>query len=151
MSFIIPTSIKAEHDRLHQELHAAMAAGGQTGEAARRVAAVLAPHFEKEEAYAMPPLGLLAALANDEPMPHAEAVLGLTERLRSELPAMMAEHGEIRAALDALGAAACKENRPDIADFAERLSLHAIHEEEVLYPAALLVGRYLEMKRSSWE
>lgn len=95
----------------------------------------------------MPQLGLLAPLADDEAVPNAEAILGLSERLRSELPSMLNEHRQIRAALAPLVAAARSENRHDIADFAERLALHATHEEEVLYPAALLVGRYLEMKR----
>lgn len=151
MTFAVPTSIATEHHHLHEELREALSAGGGVAEAALRVAEVLGPHFEKEEAYALPPLGLLAALARDEAPPQAEAVLGLTERLRAELPAMLNEHRRIKAALDDLAAAARSQNRLDVADFAERLTLHATHEEEVLYPAALLVGRYLEMKRSSWE
>jgi hypothetical protein len=31
------------------------------------------------------------------------------------------------------------------AGFAEKLTLHAQTEEEVLYPAALLVGRYVKL------
>jgi hypothetical protein len=151
MTFAIPTSITAEHQHLHEELRKALSAGGVVAEAVRRVAEVLGPHFKKEESYAMPPLGLLAAIAREEPTPQVEVIVGLTERLRAELPTMLDEHQKIRSALDGLATAAINEKRPDIAAFAERLALHAINEEEVLYPAALLVGRYLEMKRSNWE
>lgn len=63
MRFEIPTAMKAEHDELHNELVRATKAAGQTGEAAKAVAKVLHAHFVKEEEYALPPLGLLTALA----------------------------------------------------------------------------------------
>lgn len=151
MTLNIPSSIKAEHHELHEQLHKAISMGGRTGDAARSVAAVLAPHFEKEEEYAMPPLALLAPLARGEMTPDMESVAKLTDRLAAEFGTMLDEHRQIRAALENLAACAKSENHPDIVHFAERLALHATNEEEILYPAALLVGRYLEMKRSSWE
>lgn len=140
----ISSSIKTEHLELHEALHRAMAIGGETGQAARAVAAVLAPHFENEEAYAMPPLGVLASLARDEAVPDVDAVLKLTSQLRAALPDMLAEHGKIRGALESLVATAQSERHPDIAEFAKRLAQHAKTEEEILYPAALLIGRYSE-------
>lgn len=150
MALETPASITTEHHELHEALHKAMAAGNKTGQAARAVAAVMAPHFEKEEAYAMPPLGLLGPLSRGEAVPD-QSVLGLTERLKAEIPVMLEEHRKIHTALAELGEAATAENHPDIARFAERLALHARNEEEVLYPAALLVGEFMKMKRSSWE
>lgn len=38
------------------------------------------------------------------------------------------------------------ENRLEIVEFAEKLELHARTEEEVLYPASILVGRWLKLK-----
>ena|SRR6476660_4471009 len=64
----VPSSIRAEHEHLHHQLEAAMATGGKTGEQARKVAEVLGPHFAKEEAYAMPPLGLLESLTHGKPV-----------------------------------------------------------------------------------
>jgi hypothetical protein len=63
MSFAIPIPLKVEHDHLHEHLRSAIAKGGDTGGAARRVAEVLHPHFVAEEQFALPPLGLLASLA----------------------------------------------------------------------------------------
>lgn len=48
----IPQSLKVEHKELHKLLKQAIDSGGKTGEAAKIVAELLHPHFEKEEKYA---------------------------------------------------------------------------------------------------
>src|SRR3546814_17330964 len=70
-----PDFIKVEHEELHKELAKAIAAGGKTGEAARAVEAALEPHFEREEIYAMPPLGLLGPLSRGEITPDRKGVV----------------------------------------------------------------------------
>jgi hypothetical protein len=42
--------------------------------------------------------------------------------------------------------AAKQENKSEYIHFAEKLKVHAQTEEEVLYPAAILVGKYLKLK-----
>ena len=68
------------------------------------------------------------------------AVLAMTDSLRRELPRMLEEHARIRAAVDALRLAASTEQNPKVRQLADQLALHAQTEEEVLYPAAVLVG-----------
>ena len=142
----VPESLKLEHEELHSELARATKAGGKTGEAAKAVAGVLHNHFLKEEEFALPPIGLLSALARDEVDEEMRAVLVMTERLKAELPEMLREHQAVVTALEQLTAAAEKEKLPEHARFAEKLMLHAKTEEEVLYPAAVLVGEYLKLK-----
>jgi hypothetical protein len=59
---------------------------------------------------------------------------------------MLAEHKEIVAALAKLVDAAKAENKPDVVHFADKLMLHAQTEEQVLYPAAILVGEVIRSK-----
>ena len=66
MTFTIPTSLKLEHEELHADLVKATQAGGRVGDAAKAVASVLHDHFVKEEEFALPPLGLLSALARNQ-------------------------------------------------------------------------------------
>ncbi|MCI0429968.1 MAG: hemerythrin domain-containing protein [Rhodospirillales bacterium] len=146
MEFPIPEPLKAEHDELHAELVDATKAGGRVGQAAREVARRLHPHFTREEEFALPPLGLLAPLAKGTVEPAMAGVLTLTDRLETDLPGMLAEHKEIVAAVGDLIAAAKAEKKPKHVRFAEQLILHARTEEEVLYPAALLVGRYVKLR-----
>ena len=146
MNFEIPKPMKIEHGELHADLVKATKAGGQSGKAAKAVAKVLHHHFVKEEAYALPPLGLLVALAEGKFEPGTAEVLKMTDKLETEMPTMLSEHREIVTALQKLIGAAEVENRPDIVRFAEKLMLHAQTEEQVAYPTALLVGRYVKSK-----
>ncbi len=148
MEFMIPKSLKLEHEELHTELVEATKAGGQVAEAARVVAKALHPHFIKEEEYALPPLGLLPALAEGRVPPGMADFLRMTNRLKVNLGQMLQEHQVILAALGNLADAAKKENQMAYVRFTEKLTQHAQTEEEVLYPAAILIGEYLKLKGS---
>lgn len=146
MSFNTPQPLKVEHDHLHKDLSQAIAKGGRTGEAARLVAQRLHEHFHSEEEYALPPLGLLSTLLRGAVPPEdAAKAIGMADRLEAGLPQMLAEHQEIVAALRDLTAAAKVEGHDDTTAFAEALVLHAQTEEEMLYPATILLGRYLKL------
>ena len=136
----IPESIRAEHEAIHEELVRATKAAGSVGVAARELAAVLHPHFVREEEIALPPLGLLAPLARGESKPEMRDVLRMTDALRAELPRMLQEHKAIRKATIRLGEVARAEGNAVVAGLADQLLLHAQSEEELFYPAAILVG-----------
>jgi hemerythrin superfamily protein len=142
----IPASIAAEHKELHETLDNVIRSGGKTGNAARAVAERLSAHFEKEEEFALPQLGLLVDLAADRPAPGMKPAIELSKRLKADLPQMLQEHKEVVAALEKLSAAAKEENKPEAVEFAHKLMAHAQSEEQVMYPAAILVGEYLKLK-----
>jgi hypothetical protein len=148
MEFKIPSSLKSEHEELHTGLNLVIRAGGRIGEAGEAVAEVLHPHFVKEEEYALPPLGLLCLLAEGKLLPGMKDVLSMTDRLKAELPRMLEEHRAIVGRLGDLVEAANQDCKPEFARFAERLILHAKTEEEVFYPASILIGDLLKL--SGW-
>jgi hypothetical protein len=145
----IPESIRREHDAIHSALVAATRAPGRVGAAAKTLAEVLHPHFVREEEIALPPLALLAPLAAGHALPEAEssAAAKMTSALRAELPRMLEEHVRIRAAVADLRAAAEAAGAEAQVELADELALHARTEEEVLYPAALLVGDLLRARQ----
>jgi hypothetical protein len=73
----------------------------------------------------------------------------MADRLAEDLPNMLEEHKAIVAALDKLKVAAMAENKQKQVHFAEKLILHAKNEEDILYPAAILIGKYLKRDSSS--
>ena len=146
MTITIPAPLRAEHEALHRRLQEAAREPGAVGETAREVARLLHPHFVREEEFALPPLGLLARVARGGVTGDMAEVLPMARRLEAELPAMLAEHRAIVAALERLVAAARAEGKPRYERFAEALIAHALTEEEILYPAAILLGRAVEAK-----
>ena len=145
----IPESIRREHEAIHSALVAATRAPGRVGMAAEALAEVLHPHFVREEEIALPPLGLLAPLAAGHTVPEAplSTAAEMTSALRAEMPRMLEEHVRIRAAVAELRAAAESVGAEAHVELADELALHAQTEEEVLYPAALLVGDLLRARR----
>jgi hypothetical protein len=136
----IPRSLQTEHAEIHEALEAATRAPGRVGAAAKELAAVLDPHFERENQIALPPLGLLAPLAAGETPAGLQEALAMADALRKEMPRMLEEHERIRAATAKLRAAAREEKAREHEQFTEALAAHAQTEEEILYPAAILVG-----------
>jgi hemerythrin-like domain-containing protein len=70
----------------------------------------------------------------------------MTDKLKADLSHMIEEHNEIVAALNNLIEIAEIENKTELVQFAEKLKLHAKNEEQVLYPTAILIGKYLKLK-----
>ncbi len=106
------------------------------------------PHFVKEEAFALPPLSMLAALSRGERVTGAGQVLAMTEKLRAELPALHEEHRMFVRLLEQLLVVTRDSGHADYAEFVYNLILHAKIEEEIMYPAALLVGDFLRMRET---
>lgn len=146
MAFTIPQTLKEEHEKLHADLVRAGKEPGKIGEAARTVTRLLRAHFTKEEQFALPALALLPDLAHGKFAPEMVDVMSLTAQLKHELPTMLNEHKLIAAALTEMMDAARKGDKTEWAELAYRLMHHARNEEEVLYPAALLVGEFVKLR-----
>jgi hemerythrin superfamily protein len=61
---------------------------------------------------------------------------------------MLEEHKRIRSATEKLRTAAREEQSSVQEHFAERLTAHAQTEEEILYPAAILVGDIIRTRKA---
>ncbi|MGH6869163.1 MAG: hemerythrin domain-containing protein, partial [Methylocella sp.] len=116
---------------------------GRVGAAARDLAAVLHPHFVKEEKFALPPLGLLPAVASGNVTAEMAAVTAMTDNLKAELPQMRQEHARIAAAARVLLDAAQQTGNLAARRFGEKLLAHARAEELVIYPAAIVLGDWI--------
>lgn len=145
----IPPSIREEHAALRRALEQGGREPGALGAAVRELAARMEPHFVKEEELALPPLAVLPVLAGGRPIPDRARIVDLATRLEAQLPTMIEEHRSIGEAVAVMVAAADPANRPYIAELGEEILHHARSEEEITYPAAVLVGRYLRLAPDS--
>jgi len=146
MELKTPASLKTEHEGLFAEITAAGKLEGDTGKAARLVARLLERHFALEDEFVFPPLGLLPALAQDKLEPEMAQAVVMTTRLHDEMPNLLAVQRAIVAALEELVRVAEAEGHSELVTFAENLMLHEEMERDMAYPAAMLIGKYLQMK-----
>ena len=143
---MVPSSIKKEHETLLNLLQKILLFQDSTGHTAVKLSELMQHHFKEEEDYVLPPLGLLPMLASGQIPFQSNEVIVLTEELKSQLPHLSAEHQMIKAMLDELLLAAAYNNHPEVPAFAEAVGKHATEEEEVFFPASILVGDYLKLK-----
>ena len=141
-----PASLRREHEELHADLARAGQMAGLLGQTAREVARIMHPHFLREDEYAIPPLSLLPRLARGQVTPDMAEILPLVARLKEEMPLMIEEHHAILGAVRAFALAAESDGDEKCIRLAAELTVHAQLEEEVLYPAAVLVGDYVKAK-----
>jgi len=140
----VPTSIKNDHENLLQKIRECSLFQDSTGALAKKLSGLMQNHFQEEEDYVLPPLGLLPSLSLGNLPSEKKDIMMLIRKFKSQAAHMSAEHQLIKALMDELKVAAEKDNHPEVHLLAGELVQHATMEEEVLYPAVILIGRYLE-------
>jgi hypothetical protein len=145
MKTYVPKALAQQHGGIRGRLSRAVEAGGRTGEAAGALARILLPHMDREDRLVFPALAILEGLARRTETPDPAVVLRRHEDLKTALPDLLRDHGFIVGALETLAAAARDEGKTAIADLSRDLIEHARLEEEILYPAAVLVGDYVRV------
>ncbi len=141
-----PSSLAEEHRELFRELAELESEGGETGKAVNELLAVLEPHFEKEEGVVMPLLGALRPLSEGKAIRDYSEAMSLHERLSSDHPRMLKEHAQVKKLIERVRTAATKEGKGGAVTVMDELEHHTKVEEEVLYPAAILIGTFASGK-----
>lgn len=146
MKLKIPQSLQQGHENLCAEIKELIQYGGRIGEKAKFLHNVMKPHFEKEERFALPPLGLLIALSEGSWDIDKEEAIKMADTLKEKFDEMAQDHKNILKVLDELNVVAEEENHFHAKIFVKNLKVHAELEDQVLYPATLLIGNYLKHK-----
>lgn len=142
----VPSSLKKTHSELLNQLHEFTLIKDSSTSFALKLEELMLHHFQEEENYILPPLGLLPSLAKGQLPEHSKEIITLSEKAKSQMDHMSAEHQLIIAYIEELKQASTKENQPAITEFEKEVSKHALSEEEVYFPAAIMVGIYLKLK-----
>jgi hemerythrin HHE cation binding domain-containing protein len=143
-----PSSLEEEHKEIHEILEKILSSSGDTANMAKQVQSRLQPHFEKEEQLSIPVLGALQPYVNGTLTEETRnQAIQISQQFKQEYPTMLEEHKQIVAALDNLENTAMQENRQDAISFIADLKSHALNEEQVTYPATIIVGELLELQK----
>lgn len=148
MDLVTPPSLQKEHEDLHSQIAKTRALGGKTSQALERLVEVMHHHFVYEEEKSLPVLALIKDLALNPHPPKidpatAKKAIELALYLETHYDDMVAEHEKVNKAAEELAEVALDEDKVAAIEFSDMLKNHAQVEEEVTYPAIILVGKYL--------
>lgn len=142
----VPASIMKEHKQLLDQVQSFTLFQDSTGQVAKKLQELMRHHFQEEENYVLPPLGLLPTLANGELPEETGEIMLLTEKFKSQFDHTSAEHQLIKAFVDEMVQAARTEGHSEVLAFEIEIGKHAAIEDEILFPTTLLIGEYLKLK-----
>jgi hypothetical protein len=142
----LPEALQLSHAQLSAVLAKVARSGGPARTVADTIAKILEPHLQREEEGILRILGLLAPLAAGKF--DAEWIEDVSEwgELETKESALNLEHRALLAAGEELLAIARDDGDAEMLEFAERLVLRIRLDEEVFYPAALLIRNYLRLQ-----
>lgn len=142
-----PSSLEREHEEVHKTLATIVESSGNTAAVAKQVRTLMQPHFEKEEQLSIPVLGALLPYVEGTLSPEAKnQAIEIANMFKQEYKNMLNEHKQIVVALNNLSKTASMEDRQDALAFIEQLKAHAMNEEQVTYPATIVIGDLLQVK-----
>lgn len=142
----VPNALLHGHENLTLEIKDLINKSGKIGEISQILNKKLHDHFLKEEKYALPPLGLLLALSEGNWKIDKDEAIKMADTLQSNFAEMTQEHQDISKTLNELKIVAEQEDDFFTKQFVENLTLHVELEDQVLYPATILIGNYLKNK-----
>lgn len=145
----VPSSIKNSHENLLEKINKITTYKDSSRTIALKTEELMLHHFKEEEDFILPLLGLLPSLANEQKIEQTKNVILLSQKVKENLNHMSAEHQLIKAYINELKQACANENLPEIIEFENYVIKHAKSEEEVYFPAAILVGEYLKLKAAT--
>jgi hypothetical protein len=144
-----PPSLLTEHRQLRDDVARAAVDRGAVGDAAREIERLLTSHLQHEETLVLAPIGLVPGLAQGLTPQDSARAIALVDQVQGELPQLLKEHRALLEATKRLQNAARRESKPEYLGLADRLWLHAVVADQVLYPTTLLVGRHLKLQRGA--
>lgn len=140
-----PDALRLSHDEARAKLGRATIGGGPAAEAAKRLAQMCLPHFEREEKSVFPVLAFLPELTRGILRPEMADVVPLISDFSARHDALDAQHRAILSSIEELMQAAQREKDTELGELANSLKVHERIEDEVIYPTVLLIGNYLRV------
>lgn len=139
MKLKTPESIINNHTHLLSEIREIIKNNKNIKKLAQPLEKLMAVHFRKEESYALSPLGVLLSLSEDRWQFDKDTIAEISKLINSNLAELKEEHKNIEEIMQTLQDITKKENHSDLKKFLGDLRLHIDLEDQVLYPATVLI------------
>jgi iron-sulfur cluster repair protein YtfE (RIC family) len=141
----VPGSLMKQHEYL---LSKAKSFSVNNDSIAKELYEVIEYHFSEEEQYLFPVLGILPELAAGNIPEKTDSIVAFAEKFKTNSAKLLAEHQMIT---KLIGEYRLKSKLNDTAliIFEKELLEHARFEEEIYFPAAVVIGDYLKLKSNN--
>jgi hypothetical protein len=143
---LIPQSIRLTHARTREYLATLGRRPGQIGIEAKKLLAVFEQHMAKEEAFILPPLILLPALARGEISPDMAWAIPMSERVKAEQAEIFRTHSLVVEQAIALQGAAEQAGDPGTMAWVRSAIIDDLGDLELMENMSILVGDMLRAK-----
>lgn len=143
MQLETPISLQLDHEVLLSKLNEIASTESNVALNAKNVADVFRAHFRREEKTVLPQLSLLMTIVEGQWSIDTKEALLKNNILIKEFQELKGEHQKIHKAAEEMVKVSLKENNKEAKKIAEEIILHIQIEEEVSYPAILLINKYL--------
>jgi hypothetical protein len=147
-SLQVPQSFQIQHQQIIKQLIRVTKHKGKVGAAASKAVIFLKNHYEKEEAFILPLLGLLPRLAKDEISNDMEPAIAMAEHARTASSEFEDSHIQITAMMNELIEAGRNNHDEHLIDLATRIASQSLNDIEVAQPIAIIIGDLIRQKLS---
>jgi hypothetical protein len=148
--FQVPQSIRLQHEQIISRLeHLARRSDPESAAAAEKALTFLKQHYAREEAFVLPPLGLLPRIAKGDIAKDMEPAIAMADRTKAALAEFEQEHLQITSLMNELIAVGQSRRNDELVRLATRVAAQSLNDVEVTQPTAILIGDYLRQYFSS--
>lgn len=145
-SLQVPQSIRVQHDQIMTRLATFAKHQDPVGAAASKALAVLKAHYAKEEAFVLPPLGLLPRIAKGEISKDMKPAIAMGDRVRASWSEFQNDHIEITSLMNELIEAGMSTHNDELVRLATRIASQSLNHIEVVQPTTIFIGDYLRQR-----
>jgi hypothetical protein len=147
-SLQIPQSIRHQHEQIISRLAVFAKDKGPVGTAASKALAFLKDHYAQEEAFVLPPLGLLSRIAKGEISKDMEPAIAMADRTRAALPEFQKDHAQITSLMNELVEVGKSTGNDELLTLATRIASQSLNDMEVVQPTTIIIGNYVRERLS---
>jgi hypothetical protein len=141
-----PQSISHEHEQIIKELTNFAKREVAHAASVQRALTVIKAHYEKEEAFVLPPLALLPQIARGAVSVDMETAIAMADRTKAALPDLQNDHIQITSLMNELIEDGKTVHDEELVQLATRVAIQSLNDFEVAQPTAILIGDYLRWR-----
>ena len=145
-SIQVPQSIRVHNQQIIQRLDRFTRHEGAIAAAATKALAFLKDHYAKEEAYVLPPLGLLPRIAKGEVSRDMEPAIAMADRTRASMSELQNDHTQLTSLMNELIEAGKNAGNEELIRLATRVANQSLNDIEVMQPTTIMIGDYLRQR-----